>query len=252
MTKSRKLIDPAWASMRIMVCRILRPVVEAVRMYRLRRRFPDVLFDGCATVVGHCNIGAGVRICDSVSIVSACIGRHSYIGGGSSCQNAKIGNFCSISCGVIIGLGVHPTSHVSTHPSFYSQNRLGRCGCASFHIAADVVEYNKVTIGNDVWIGARAIVLDGVEVGDGAVIGCGAVVTKAVPAYAIVGGVPARIIRYRHSQSQREWLLRSKWWDLPDTWFRANGSAFDSVEKLQIALSLGQNQETKVHDGNKT
>jgi len=74
-------------------------------------------------------------------------------------------------------------------------------------------EFKKVTIGNDVWIGTRALIMDGVTVGDGAVIGAGAVVTKDVPPYAIVGGVPAKIIKYRFSEKKISQMLELQWWN---------------------------------------
>lgn len=79
----------------------------------------------------------------------------------------------------------------------------------------DLKEHNEVKIGNDVWIGTRAMILDGITIGDGAVIGAGAVVTKNVPPYAIVGGVPAKIIKYRFSQDKINELLASQWWNDP-------------------------------------
>ncbi|PQO43900.1 CatB-related O-acetyltransferase [Blastopirellula marina] len=109
----------------------------------------------------------------------------------------EIGNYTSIAAGVRVVNENHPLSHFSTHPQFYV-----------FH-----EERPWLVIGDDVWIGFNAIILPGCHsIGTGAVIGAGAVVTKDVPPYAIVGGNPARVLRYRFSEDMAEELLASKWW----------------------------------------
>lgn len=77
-------------------------------------------------------------------------------------------------------------------------------------------EFREINIGNDVWIGSRALIMGGVTIGNGAVVGAGAVVTKDVPPYAIVGGVPTKIIRYRFSPDVIERLLDLNWWNMSD------------------------------------
>ncbi len=100
-----------------------------------------------------------------------------------------------------IGLGRHPTSHVSTHPSFYSVSQpLSK----TFSKYDTFNCFERTSIGHDVWIGESALVVDGVKISTGAIIAAGAVVTKDVPAYAIVAGVPARVIKYRFSEETRE------------------------------------------------
>ncbi|MFB9276291.1 CatB-related O-acetyltransferase [Cohnella cellulosilytica] len=133
----------------------------------------------------------------------------------------EIGAFTSINESVRIGEVNHPLNFITTHPILYtSENEiLGYEGIPGILPQEEVIDVygiasnKKIVIGNDVWIGANAILLPGVTVGDGAVIGAGAVVTKDVPPYAIVGGVPARLIRYRFSPEETEILLRVKWWD---------------------------------------
>ncbi len=93
---------------------------------------------------------------------------------------------------------------------FYSTRK--QCG-ATFADRDYFDEQSDISIGNDVWIGARVFLIEGIHVGDGAIVGAGAVVTKDVPAYAVVGGVPAKIIRYRFTQEQIEYLLELQWWD---------------------------------------
>jgi chloramphenicol O-acetyltransferase type B len=146
-------------------------------------------------------------ICDSK------IGRHSYFCG-ANVSNCDVGSFCSIGPRTSIGgVGKHPTKMISTHPVFYSR---GNQSGVSF---ADVDYFNespRTVIGNDVWIGSNVIVLDGLSVGDGAVIAAGAVVTKDVPAYAVVAGVPAKVIKYRFSSEEIRLLVEIKWWSIPD------------------------------------
>jgi len=95
-------------------------------------------------------------------------------------------------------------------------------------------ELKRTQIGNDVWIGARAIVLDGISIGDGAVIAAGAVVTKDVPPYAIVGGVPAKLIRYRFEDDVIQELLKWKWWDLSLDDLQKNAPQFISQERWAV------------------
>jgi carbonic anhydrase/acetyltransferase-like protein (isoleucine patch superfamily) len=113
---------------------------------------------------------------------------------------------------------------VSSSPFFYKNEKLSKD-------RTYFEEYRQTIIGNDVWIGARAILIDGITVGDGAVIGAGAVVTKDVPPYAIVGGVPAKIIKYRFEPEVIEFLLASQWWNKDRSWIEENISLFSDVKR---------------------
>ena len=92
---------------------------------------------------------------------------------------------------------------------------------------------NYVVIGNDVWIGACVTIINGVTIGDGAMVLAGAVVSKDVPPYAIVGGVPAKINGYRYSKEDIEFLLDSRWWDNDLEWIKDNKSLFLSIDKFK-------------------
>ena len=126
----------------------------------------------------------------------------------------KIGKFCSIACGAkfLFNSANHALGSLSTYtfPIFYEEWGLDRRSVAdAWDNKGDIV------VGNDVWIGYEAVILSGVTIGDGAVIGARAVVTKDVPPYTIVGGVPARPIRRRFDEATVETLLRLRWWDWP-------------------------------------
>ena len=136
----------------------------------------------------------------------SCINMFSIVYG-----NVKIGKFCSIGPNVIVAAAQHKMDWLSTsgfqHPNndpIFSQFKNG---------LQPKGEWEKTNIGNDVWVGGNAVIIQGITIGDGAVIGAGAVVTKDVPPYAIVVGVPAQILRYRFDEKTIERLLKTKWWD---------------------------------------
>ena len=126
----------------------------------------------------------------------------------------KIGKFCSIACGAkfLFNSANHTLKSLSTYPFpiFFEE-----WGLDVKEITSAWDHKGDIVIGNDVWIGYEAVIMAGVTVGDGAIIGTRAVVTKDVPPYTIVGGVPARQIRKRFSEEIISELLRLKWWDWP-------------------------------------
>jgi carbonic anhydrase/acetyltransferase-like protein (isoleucine patch superfamily) len=112
----------------------------------------------------------------------------------------------------MIGLGKHPTKLLSTHPAFYS---LHNASGITFVSENKFAEHSQVVIGNDVWMGAGSLILGGINIGDGAVIAAGAIVTRDVEPYSVVGGIPAKLIRYRFPENIIEELMEWKWWNLP-------------------------------------
>lgn len=127
----------------------------------------------------------------------------------------EIGNFCSIGRHVSIQEDNHNIARTTTY--FIERNLLGEEPAESA-----MVSKGKITIGHDVWIGAGAHVLSGVTIGHGAVIAAGAVVTQDVPPYAVVGGNPAKVIKYRFQPETIQMLLDSAWWEWPVEKIREN------------------------------
>lgn len=157
------------------------------------------------------NISSKVHIDGSISIryKAINIGAYTYLGENVSLENVKsIGRYCSVSNGVRIGLAQHPIDWLSTSAVFCNPKR----GFVSENIfKADIDSY--CNIGNDVWIGTNSLIMSGINIGNGAIVGAGSVVTKDVPEYAIVGGNPARVIRYRFDNEIIDNLIKSKWWE---------------------------------------
>lgn len=144
-------------------------------------------------------IGTSCLIENGVFVSSdSVIGNFSYVNANSSLENTTIGNFCSISSGVIIGPYEHKYNYISTHP-FYKQKFYGFDNLVIDDNENQIA--NKCTIGNDVWIGVNSIIKSGIQIGDGAIVASGSVVTKNIPEYEIWGGVPARFIKFRFQDS---------------------------------------------------
>ena len=144
------------------------------------------------------------------------IGKCTFIGEGVSVRDkhSVIGSFCSIARNVSIGTGMHPLTTLTTHSLVHAEcfTEEGDISIVPEH-RVDFERHRPVTIGNDVWIGLNAVLMDGVTIGDGAVIGTHAVVTHDVPPYAIVVGIPAKILRYRFDEKTVDRLLKSRWYD---------------------------------------
>lgn len=173
----------------------------------------------------------GVTLDKQVKNPNISVGRHSYYSGyyhGHSFEECVrylrpeagvdkliIGNFCSIGSGAVFmmaGNQGHRHDWISTFPFFWVPNMPDFAGAQDgFQMAGDTV------IGNDVWIGSEAVIMPGVKIGDGAIIGMRALVTRDVEPYSIVGGNPAKIIRKRFDDAQIEMLLQTQWWNWSDS-----------------------------------
>ena len=149
----------------------------------------------------------------------------------------KIGKFCSIACGAkfLFTSGNHAMQSLSTYPFpifFEEWNLDARDICSAWDNKGDII------IGSDVWIGYEAVIMAGVTIGNGAIIGTRAVVTKDVPPYTIVGGVPAKMIRKRFDDATIERLEKLRWWDWDAAKIQRNISAIQSGDIAALENEL--------------
>lgn len=190
----------------------------------------------------NCQFEGKNRIAIGTKLKNTSIGYGSYIGRDSFIISCKIGRYCSVGPNVRIVSGSHPTTDfVSTHPSFFSISKQSGFTYVQNNKFAEYKYANSdekilVEIGNDIWIGDGALIMQGVHIGDGAVIAAGAVVTKDVPEYSIVGGVPAKVIKYRFDEKTIEKLIDIKWWKKSEDWIMQHSSLFEDVEKFLKGL----------------
>ena len=177
------------------------------------------------------------------------IGSYTYMGGGNTILRKinNIGRFCAIASNVQAGHFEHPTDYLSinhmlhgkwnqvwesTNDFYKRNNKMISKSIDNFYNDFKPDEYS-INIGNDVWIGEGAFISRNINIGDGAIIAAHAVVTKDVPPYSIVGGVPAKIIKYRFEEKIINKLLELKWWD-----YGLNG--LDNVDFTNIEQAVEQ------------
>ena len=176
---------------------------------KLYRYFKSTFFN---SVILHSHISKNSKLGPKSFFDNVSIGDYTYI---SECANVSktiIGKFCSIGPNFYCGRGIHPIDGISTNPMFYSTQRQNGI---SFVRNDKIIERKEIIIGNDVFIGTNVTILDGVSIGHGAVIAAGAVVVRDVKPYEIVGGVPAKHIKFRFDNDKINEFLRMQWWDWP-------------------------------------
>ena len=219
-------------------------IVKNSKIDNTARVWKQVFLNNCV-VDEKANIGDFTRAEDSYfgnmvsiqrnSLIYSCsIGKYSYTGKNFTSWHAKIGAFCSISWNVVIGGADHDYKRLTTHAFLYSPHmglmNQNECGYNRFSEPCE--------IGNDVWVGANAVICRNVTIGDGAVIGAGSVVTHDVEPYTIVAGIPARPIKKRFDDKIIDKLQKLKWWKLDDATIRDNFDLFNSEPTDRIIFEL--------------
>lgn len=205
---------------------IKRKLLEKKDIFLKRNtRFNDTLFEGKN------------KIGDNTDIIKSYIGFGTYIGDDCYLRQCKIGKYCSIGSWVKVITGKHPLNYAMTHPIVFneylkklglsSENRINYEGANEY-----VFDEFYIEVGNDVWIGQSAEIMSGIKIGNGAVIGAGAVVTKDVPPYAIVGGVPAKILKYRFQKKDIEKLEKLELWNKDVNWLIKNAQKLSDIREL--------------------
>lgn len=204
-------------------------IADYIRLILKIRKFPGRIIQSHmiaddVTIGNRTLIGEGVILGKGVTI-----GDYSYVNRGSLVASGTIGRFCSIAYNCQIGVDEHPTEHLTSSPWLCGPGIISE-------IPGWIDTSNPPVIGHDVWIGSQAIVLRGVNVGTGAIIAAGAVVTKDVAPYSIVGGIPARIIRKRFNEETINRLFHLRWWDMSDDQLRNIKELFMAGGNWQLLL----------------
>ena len=209
-----------------------------VNKKRLQRKMKLKL--GKSVFLGFSSVLEGHNFINHNTIITnSYMGFGSYVANDSKIAKTKIGRYSSIGPRVICVFGNHPTKQiVSTHPAFFST--WGQTGFTYtkkrlFPEFSDPISPESpytISIGNDVWIGSDVRILDGVQIGDGAIVAAGSVVTKNIAPYSIVGGVPAKHIKYRFTEPQVSFLKKYKWWEKPQDWIIKNAYLFADIEQF--------------------
>lgn len=204
--------------------------------YKIKYR-RKVSFD-FSTTIGFSSTFEGYNKIYHNCIFVGTMGMGTYIARNSHIEG-KIGRFTSIGpyCQVIMGTHPYTYPYVSTSPMFFSlakQTGYTFTEVQNFEELRHAEDKYPVVIGNDCWIGQRVSIISGATIHDGAVVLAGSIVTKDVPPYAIVGGIPAKIIKYRYDNETILKLLEIKWWNKDVKWLKKNCSKFSNLDAFLI------------------
>ena len=215
---------------------IIKFFLDIYYITKLRIKYPTCRFEITSKII-NCTFGSNVVIFGNNKLLNCKIDSYSYIQTNGRIYNCEIGKFCSIAANVSISPGNHELKYISTHPSFYQKNTP----LPKVFSKSNTINENKIVmIGNDVWIGEKAIILDGLKIGNGAIIAAGSIVLKDVEPYAVVAGVPAKVVKYRFNDETIKILHESNWWNFPEDWFQENCYLLKNTEKFLQYIKNGR------------
>jgi acetyltransferase-like isoleucine patch superfamily enzyme len=217
----------------------LKNKLRSIYRYALiKSKYPTGLYD-LTSQITECEFEKYVVIFNNTILYNSKIGAYTYIQMNGRVFNCDIGRFCSIAASVSIAPGMHDMSKVTTHPSFYFYTKA----LPKLFVTENKLQlFQRVIIGHDVWIGEKVVIIDGVKIGNGAVIASGAIVVKDVEPYSVVGGVPAKHIKYRFDTETIDVIQNSKWWNYSEEWFEKNAELLlNPIEFLKYLKSNESN-----------
>lgn len=205
---------------------------QFIHRYRNRKK---CIFEENITIDSFDWFEGGDRLAAGVTLLTSRIGYGSSISSHSFIKNTLIGKYTCIATDVLTMVSDHPSKKfVSIHPAFYSMWKQSSFSYLDHEKHSDFKFLDAerkimVEIRNDVWIGLSVKIMEGVHINDGAVVAVGVIVTKDVPPYTIVGGVPAKVIRYRFNKEQIDMLMKIKWWNKGEIWIKDNADKFEGI-----------------------
>lgn len=223
-------------------------MIDIIKSEKLKFRNRKKLRSAKSAIIDSKDKFEGNNFIGKNAVVKDCeIGFASYIAYESYIEHCQIGKYCCIGPCVKTITGKHPIEFAAMHPFFYSKNnQIGKSYVNSSkydeHDYVDDERHYQVSIGNDVWIGNSVKIMAGVHIGNGAVIAAGAIVVNDVEPYSIVGGIPAKVIKWRFPSEIITRLENIKWWNFDEAVIKKNADLFEDVEQMLMCFEKEENE----------